>query len=46
MDDKTTSISISIPENLHKLIKELAKQDQRSVSSMIAKILTDHVNSK
>lgn len=43
MSDKTRPISITLPKNLYVAIKAAAAADQRSISSMIAKILTDYI---
>jgi len=37
-------IAITIDDNVHKAIIELASKDDRSISSMINKILKEHIS--
>lgn len=40
---KTKSISITVPEDVLEEIKRLAKKDRRSVSSLVAILMEEHI---
>lgn len=40
---KTKSISITVPEDVLEEIKKLAKKDRRSVSSLVAILMEEHI---
>jgi predicted HicB family RNase H-like nuclease len=43
ISDKNTRTLITIPKELKKQLKELAKQDNRSFNNLVITILTKHV---
>lgn len=43
MDDKKVKLSIYIDNDLHTLVKKIAADDERSVNSLIVKLIKTHI---
>ena len=44
--ERDSRVGLRLPDKLRKQIEKLAQQDQRSLSGMIVKLLTDAVSAK
>lgn len=46
MEQKYKRVILNLPEDVHVKLVELAKQDSRSISNFVRKILTDYVEAR